>query len=165
MERLFEEFVAGFLCRHADELALGSGRVIVQCRETPRYLLRDERNRGRFQLVPDVMVENAAGAKVVVLDTKWKHLLSDVEDTKNGVKQSDIYQLYAYSHRFDCPDNVLLFPKVPGIAAKRYRIDGSSERRMRIEFLDVSRRLIGNRDALIEDFRQILGVSQWPSIC
>ena len=69
---------------------------------------------------------------------------SDVEYTWNGVSQADLYQLYAYAHRYGTKDNVLLFPEVEGVTVKQYRIienaivsDGS-KKRVRVEFINLN---------------------------
>ena len=103
------------------------------------------------------MIEDAAKKPIQIVDTKWKRLKSDQEDTKNGVSQADIYQLYAYAHRYECPDNVLLFPMVDGVTPETYLIpDSSPRKRLRIAFIDMNRDLRKNKEGLITDLKAIL---------
>ena len=80
------------------------------------------------------MIDVPSGETATVIDTKWKRLKTDQEDARNGVAQSDLYQLYAYAHRYQSPDNVLLYPRVEGVSAKAYRLIGEEDKRVRIEF-------------------------------
>ena len=93
----------------------------------------------------------------LIIDTKWKHLKTDAEDSRNGVKQSDLYQMFAYAHRYNCGENILLYPKVPGVSAKEYDLEGDSQgRRIHVQFLDVSYDLRNNRERLLSDIKQIV---------
>ena len=39
----------------------------------------------------------------LIIDTKWK-LLTGNEDENYGISQADMYQMYAYAHKFKCND-------------------------------------------------------------
>lgn len=45
----------------------------------------------------------------LIIDTKWK-LLTENEDENYGISQADMYQMYAYAHKFKCNDIVLCYP-------------------------------------------------------
>ncbi|HWL08261.1 MAG TPA: McrC family protein [Planctomicrobium sp.] len=157
METLFEEFVGGILRRNAEYWGLQRSQVHLQAQSRRKWLLRDSQERGRFRLKPDVIIDGPDGQPAVILDTKWKRLLSDQEDSKNGVSQADIYQLYAYSHRYRCDNNILLFPKVSGVTCKSYKLDGSAlERRLKVEFLDLNFNLRIQRKRLLDEIAELL---------
>ena len=155
METLFEEFIARFIRRCSSEFGLERSQIHVQAHRRGEWLLRTDAGDGRFRLRPDIIVDGAHGRPQLILDTKWKRLLRDVEDARNGVSQADLYQLYAYATRYKCPDNVLLFPRVEGVTPKSYRIDGG-EGRLRVEFIDVSSDLRRNSAALKANLLTIL---------
>lgn len=48
--------------------------------------------------------------KNVIADTKYKIVYSDESDPKNGISQSDLYQMLAYTVRFDIDEIVLFYP-------------------------------------------------------
>lgn len=97
------------------------------------------------------------GGTKLALDTKWKHLLSDEEGSKNGVSQADIYQLYAYANRYECSDNVLLFPLVKGASSKVYRVEGKgSDYRIRVELIDLNIELLKDGPNFRIDLARIL---------
>ena len=146
MEVVFEEFIARSLWRCADRLGIAREQIHAQARGRRRWLLRDTENNGRFRLQPDILIDDDDGCPETILDTKWKSLQPDDEDARNGVTQGDIYQLYAYSHRYGAPDNVLLYPRVPGVTPKRYTLDAEdSIPCLRVETIDLRMDLLRHR--------------------
>lgn len=99
MEYLFESYVAFNLRK-----SLSSGCSLkTQARSC--YLMSHQPNSSLsstawFQLKPDLLL--VAPLRTHVMDTKWKLLngkLSTTED-KYGLKQSDMYQLFAYGQKY-----------------------------------------------------------------
>lgn len=128
MEQLFEQFIARFIRRHAGEFGFERRDVRIQSKSCTRYLLREEAgNSLKFKLQPDLLIASEKEAPRMILDTKWKCLEGDEEDRKNGVPQADMYQMYAYANRFDCADNVLLYPDVTGVTSKTYLLEGAEK--------------------------------------
>jgi 5-methylcytosine-specific restriction enzyme subunit McrC len=134
MNKLFETYVAVLLKRAVEPLGF---EVTVQ--GGLRYCLEeldddDLPRRKLFQTQPDIIIRSGRQA-VLILDTKWKRVVSDVVDAKRGVSQSDVYQLMAYARLYNCPRLLLLYPhhrELVGdsgvIARHRVRIDGCDER-------------------------------------
>jgi len=113
--------------------------------------------KGKFRLEPDVVVRGGATPRLI-MDTKWKRLVSTEEDAKNGVSQSDMYQMAAYATRYDCNHNVLVFPRVEGIAPASYVLPVEPiARNIRVEFVNLTADLVQNRESLIGDLRRIIG--------
>ena len=50
-----------------------------------------------------------------IMDTKWKEL--SLEEAKEGVSQSDLYQMYAYANCYACNDVVLVYPHHAGMGS------------------------------------------------
>jgi len=107
-----------------------------------------------FRLKPDLLIMAPGRSPQLVLDTKWKRLTE--AKSHQGVSGGDLYQLFAYAKRYDSPDNVLLYPKVPTGSRKTYFVDDESEKRVRIEFVDVSRDIQTNKVELIKNLSNIL---------
>lgn len=62
----------------------------------------------KFALRPDLVVTRDDGS-TVILDTKWKKLIND--RSKNyGISQADMYQMYAYSKKYQTSEIWLLYP-------------------------------------------------------
>ena len=100
MDRLFEAFTANALVAPA---ALHGYALSGQDRE--RYLF-GERRTGKFLLRPDIVLRSKEGG-VVIMDTKWKRLISNPQ--KNyGISQADMYQMYAYHTRYENVKRVIL---------------------------------------------------------
>ena len=49
------------------------------------------------------------GERTVILDTKWKSLV-DKEKGNYGISQADMYQMYAYSKKYNTSEIWLLYP-------------------------------------------------------
>ena len=49
------------------------------------------------------------GERTVILDTKWKSLI-DNERANYGISQADMYQMYAYSKKYQTSEIWLLYP-------------------------------------------------------
>ena len=157
MEKLFEEFVARFIQKHHERIGLRTHQIHVQAVGKRKWLLRTTDRKDRFQLKPDLILTNDDGKPLVIIDTKWKRLKKDVEDSRNGVSQTDMYQLYAYANRYKSSDNVLLFPEVPGVSKKQYVVVGE-DRKVRVEFLDLRNDLQEKkaRYKLCDDLKRII---------
>jgi 5-methylcytosine-specific restriction enzyme subunit McrC len=103
MNALFEEYIGRLAIRIFTPLGF---RVTLQGPQ--QYLAFNETNeRPAFALKPDV-VGSLNSKTAWILDTKWKQL--SIEEAKDGVAQSDLYQMYAYANCYRCPDVVLLYP-------------------------------------------------------
>lgn len=155
MEQLFEEFIAAFIRRYASRFGLFPAEIHPQARNRGKYLVR-RNEEGKFRLRPDIVIGKTADKPRLIIDTKWKHLKTDLEDSKNGVLQADMYQLYAYATRYNCPDNILLFPHVDGIAAKSYTLDDNPKTRLRICTVSLNRDLRMEREAFCEELEKSL---------
>jgi 5-methylcytosine-specific restriction enzyme subunit McrC len=85
---------------------------------------------GRFQTRPDIMILQG-DRPVLLIDTKWKRLSSRVDDPKQGVSQSDVYQMMAYGRIYGCPKLMLLYPHHHGLEkpgeAGRFRVTGCED--------------------------------------
>ena len=158
MEQLFEEFIARYIYRYAEDFDLLRENIHIQAVGRREWLLKREHDsRDKFRLKPDLIIDNKQGNLRLILDTKWKHLKSDEEDSTNGVSQADIYQLYAYAHRYKCPENILLFPSVDGVTAKSYTIiEGYCSDKIRVEFIKLDRNLRAEGKEFREELNNIL---------
>ncbi len=114
MIRLFEDYVYRLLERivHSN-VQFKNLRVTAQ--RPVRYLMRKRSqasNAGHFfQMRPDIVISRRGDSSpIAIIDTKWK-LLSRLESgNKWGTKQSDIYPMFAYAKRYNCPKIILLYP-------------------------------------------------------
>lgn len=161
MEVLFEEFIARFIWRHAERFGYARPQVHIQAANRSKWLLRDSGGGWRFRLKPDIILGGGEHKSPrLILDTKWKRLKADVEDSKNGVRQADLYQMYAYAHRYGSADNVLLYPRVDGATAKKYHLAGEDGKVIRVEFINLNRDLRKDQAAFGEELRAILACPQ-----
>lgn len=112
MERIFEDYVAHCLRKNLEEIWGEGAKLKPQA--SKQSLVEDHAGSKIFNLRPDLMVMKD-NQPVCVMDTKWK--LIDASDRRNkyGISQADMYQLYAYGHKY-LRDNhlkelMLIYPK------------------------------------------------------
>ena len=111
MERLFEEHVAVCLKRQL------KSPWSLKTQAASEYMIeaiaeQTLSNKNRFQLKPDLLVSYLSQPRCV-MDTKWK-LLDSLDSQNNfNISQSDIYQMFAYGHKYlnGSSDLVLIYPK------------------------------------------------------
>ena len=100
MEKVFESYVAQQLKKTLFDLDWE-----VSAQDKGYYLFDSPR---QFALRPDIVITRDDRSKVI-LDTKWKSLI-DNPRANYGISQSDMYQMYAYSKKYDTPEIWLLYP-------------------------------------------------------
>lgn len=105
MEKLFERYVESCL----PEQLLPDAKLERQVKS--QYLCSHQ-GKKMFQLQPDLLLQH--GNKRWVMDVKWKRLDSSDRDGKYGISQGDLYQLFAYGHKYlteqDDGHLVLIYP-------------------------------------------------------
>ncbi|WP_299681534.1 McrC family protein [uncultured Tenacibaculum sp.] len=97
MEYVFEDFITGFIDKEIEEVKL-------KRQDASKYLTTEN----KFQLKPDLVLN--ISDKKVIADTKYKIVYEDSNDPKNGISQSDLYQMVSYAIRYDINDIILLYP-------------------------------------------------------
>ena len=125
MEKVFESFIAAKFRKH-----IGNG-VNLRTQDT-RYSLFDSPTRA-FALRPDLVLESRE--RTVILDTKWK-LLSD-KVRNNGISQSDMYQMYAYSKKYNADGIVLLYPQSDSVKKGGIKYASDDNVRVDVSFIDL----------------------------
>jgi len=96
MEKIFESYVATKLRRMYDDAIVYTQDGTYSLFDSPR----------KFNLRPDIVMKHHE--KPVILDTKWKMLSSS--NSNYGISQSDMYQMYAYSKKYDAGRVILIYP-------------------------------------------------------
>lgn len=102
MNELFELYI-GAMVRRATR---GSGNK-VHLQGPSLHLARHADDRPAFKLKPDIVIKRDE-CVLCILDTKWKRLKPD--KVNDGVTSADIYQMHAYSSRYNALDVILLYP-------------------------------------------------------
>lgn len=124
---LFEEYVARMLKR-----ALQGTALTVHAQGGRRYCLQEIDNSAeRFMTKPDILIKRGSAVEMII-DTKWKRLSRRIDDPKQGVSQSDVYQMMVYSRLYGCAELMLLYPHHAALTCaegvlNRLRIQGSDD--------------------------------------
>lgn len=100
MESVYESYVAQQMKK-----VLGPVGWEVSSQDKGYYLFTEPRRQ--FALRPDIVCTR--GDRTVIMDTKWKSLISS-ERANYGISQSDMYQMYAYSKKYQTSEIWLLYP-------------------------------------------------------
>ncbi len=133
MNRVFEDFVTAFLKKQVIP-HLDGYRLYPQAKSQRRHLMRD-RDRDVLLLQPDILI--TSNDRHLVLDTKWKQFSSTTGS-------DDLYQLYAYTKRYECQRSVLLYPHVLDGECLDYDImgtDGATGEQVGVRFVNLRRNL------------------------
>ena len=129
MEKVFESYVAQQLKKVLVDLDWE-----VSTQDKGYYLFDSPR---QFALRPDIVITRDDGSRII-LDTKWKSLV-DKPRLNYGISQADMYQMYAYSKKYETSEIWLLYPvneemrSHPGIS-----FDSDDGVNVRLFFVDVS---------------------------
>lgn len=138
MEKVFESFIAARFRKH-----LSTG-INIRTQDN-RYSLFDSPSRA-FALRPDIVLE--FDGRTIVLDTKWK-LLTD-SGRNNGISQSDMYQMYAYSKKYEAEGIVLVYPNSNLINRTNISFASDDNVKVSVSFIDL-RNVEGSISKLVDD--------------
>ncbi len=157
MNRVFEDFVAAFLKKQVIP-HLDGYRLYPQAKNQRLHLMKFG-GRGVLLLRPDLLIKAPNGGQQFVLDTKWKQLSG--EGARGGVGTDDLYQLYAYTRRYECRRSVLLYPHVLGAKCRDFDIvdtSGCTGEQVSVRFVNLRRDLHkrSDRDALACELTRIV---------
>ncbi len=160
MNRVFEDFIAAFLKKQVMPLFNNEYRLYSQAKSQQRHLMnRDTDQGGVLLLKPDILIKSKAsnGGQQFVLDTKWKQF-------SGKVGRNDLYQIYAYTKRYECQRSVLLYPQVSEAKCLDFDIimgtDGAKTgEQVGVRFVNLRRDLHNkrsDRDALACELKHIV---------
>ncbi|WP_316633511.1 hypothetical protein [uncultured Flavobacterium sp.] len=96
MEYVFEDFIFGFIDREIDGIR-------------PLKKEKGLDQEFKFNLKPDYVLRT--NNTQFIADAKYKIVYNNDKDSKNGISQSDLYQMIAYAIRFNTPNIKLFYPK------------------------------------------------------
>lgn len=113
MNDLFEAYLAALAKR-----AMRGTELTVHSQGGGLFCLIEEGDQGRrrFQTKPDLLIKQGREV-VMIIDTKWKRIGSNIEDAKRGVSQADVYQMMAYARLYRCSEVMLLYPHHAGLGS------------------------------------------------
>ncbi len=125
MNAVFERFIAAFMKQRVIKYLPGF-EIFPQAKHNRRYLLESTTGKGILHMSPDILIRDPSG-KNLVIDTKWKRLKPTKVGNQGNVSRDDLYQLYAYTHRYDCSQSILLYPQVPGAVEQDFHLFDSQD--------------------------------------
>jgi 5-methylcytosine-specific restriction enzyme subunit McrC len=111
MEKVFEAYVAKMLRKAVIKETTDDywSEWSVYSQYGAKYLFESPSNK--FRMRPDIVMKDKDNDKInIILDTKWKRLVNDYS-LNYGISQQDMYQMFAYGHKFSCQNIWLIYPK------------------------------------------------------
>ncbi|MBL8622906.1 MAG: hypothetical protein JNK64_16435 [Myxococcales bacterium] len=141
MEQVFERYIAAFLVAEVMP-RFADARLFPQAKGLRHNLYLDGHEKV-LRMAPDlVFVHEMAGARrTLIIDTKWKRL---VEEEGGRPSRPDLYQLYAYLHRYDCQRAHLLYPSATNVTKRDLQARGRNDSdvgTVGVRFVNLNRRL------------------------
>lgn len=150
MNQLFENFVAMAMKRslvhtHFDIVTQGPVRKFA-------YNLTE--GRAVFNTRPDISVveRGANNQPLKIVDTKYKKLIAD--GGKGGVSQTDLYQMFAYSRRYETPDITLIYPSTNHI--KPHALELPDKTIVKIRKIDLNRNIMKDISQIEYELKQLI---------
>ena len=145
MERVYESYVA----QQMKKIMCPAGWD-VSSQDKGYHLFTEPRHQ--FALRPDIVCTK--NGRIVIMDTKWKSLSSN-ESKNYGISQGDMYQMYAYSKKYQTSEIWLIYPlndEMRGHSDIKFESgDGTT---VRLHFVDLTR-----MPETLEELRDKLEVS------
>lgn len=160
MNAVFERFIAAFIKKQVMQRLPGY-EIFPQARHNRRYLMESSTGKGILQMAPDILIRDPAG-KYLVIDTKWKRLKPTNAGNQGNVSSGDLYQLYAYTHRYNCQQSFLLYPQVPGVVAQDYHLfdrhDQLTDSKVGVRLVNLHRNLHSEQErvALADELEDLI---------
>lgn len=137
MDSIFEKYVASQIRRLIKVRNKAYGlNWSFKAQETSNYLFDVPRS---FRIRPDIDIKPSDSVSII-LDTKWKGL-SIYGKGQYGISDADMYQVYAYSKRYQSPNVYLLYPESEASLSKKsitYEAhDRSGDTKVELGFIDL----------------------------
>lgn len=130
MESVYESYVAQQIKK-----VMSPEGWDVSSQDKGHYLFTEPRRQ--FAIRPDIVMKR--GERSVILDTKWKSLV-DNERVNYGISQVDMYQMYAYSKKYNTPEIWLLYPVNDEMRNhKPIRFESGDGTTVNLHFVDVDK--------------------------
>ena len=129
MEQVFESYVAQQLKK-----VFAPDGWDVSAQDKGYYLFEEPRRQ--FSLRPDIVIRK--NDRIIILDTKWKSLF-DNEAKNYGISQVDMYQMYAYSKKYQTSEVWLIYPVNQEMRNHRpIQFDSGDGTLVHVHFLDIA---------------------------
>lgn len=131
MEKVYESYVARNMVNEYADLDWD-----ISLQDQSYYLFTEEK-RNMFSLRPDIVIRT--NKHTHILDTKWKMLNND-PSVNYGISQADMYQMFAYSKKYETKYIWVLYPITEQMKNhKPIVFKSGKDTEVRIIFIDVDK--------------------------
>ena len=165
MNRLFEKFISIFMKRNQNEIKVNNSLKIVDIDDQVVIVSLFD----FFNLKPDLIITYLENGKLNKLLLDFKYKILKTEKNKDGISQSDFYQMFAYSQsqfeKFN--EIILLYPRASKLDFKEFKHKYDITRKsikLLIRFIDIEKvynfkSSFFEKDNLIRELNQILNIN------
>lgn len=109
MTRVFQDFFEVFLSKNQKRIMPIDFTHKIIPQRSKYSLLIDDNSKS---LKPDIRIESTSNSetRTTLMDTKYKSVNSIIHNSLSGVWIGDLYQMYAYSMKYQARDTILVYP-------------------------------------------------------
>jgi 5-methylcytosine-specific restriction enzyme subunit McrC len=144
MERVFEEFVAGFVEKHFPEL----GAEVQSSQD-----LAFSAGKKIFRIKNDIWLPGTS----VIIDTKYKCIDSQPQNVISQIEHSDLYQMVAYAVSRKCTEIHLLYPQTKASDDIEFDVrDALADKNIRIHVHLIPVKVAGEQELMGKSVADIL---------
>lgn len=126
MNKLWESFIYASVRKHKLSTSISS--------QSSKYFWKQE-NHSRTTIRPDIVINKDDENNCVVLDTKWKNILT------NNPSPEDLRQMYVYHEYFKAKKVALIYPGVEFKSVKGKFLDREFDMECSVVTLPVERKI------------------------
>ena len=132
MEYVFEDFVAGFIELKFPDWKVHYQKSDLNLTDTP----------AAFRMKHDIFLQHRKDTtNSIIVDTKYKSRLFEAGDSKKGVSQADMYQVFSYAVRRKCSKVVVIYPNFQETCTPPHHfeidVDWMEEKKITVTVLEI----------------------------
>lgn len=105
MADVYQDYISELLKEYSSEIV---DPYQLRAQQSDHHLVYTSGNKGKLKLIPDIIIQSN-NLPLVIIDTKYK--LLERNSPRNGVRSSDLYQMFGYYHKYNKPQIILLYPQ------------------------------------------------------
>jgi 5-methylcytosine-specific restriction enzyme subunit McrC len=156
MNALFEEYVGEMIRRSCHDKFIYITMQRPCCNLVESKIVNGEDRGQVFNMKPDIALGQNYKYPEIIVDTKYKMLEND--NKKEGVSQADMYQMNAYSKKYNCSNIILLYPQNSTTENRLVDFHIDSRTIVKIRSIDLCRDLKRDKLLMFQELRSILEI-------
>lgn len=157
MNMLFEKFIFEFIKQENVLSGTDYESYTLQAQGPQERLLQEIKDGKKleksFKMKPDITISNGNDRKCII-DTKYKKLNKEKDKENFGISNADVYQMHAYSSKYNCPKVIMLYPQHIEDIKKDFIFEDNKF--LHIRSINIQQNLKGEKAKLKKDLTAII---------